>query len=152
MLPGLASPTHSAKVRDRIQEVWNAYLIAATQTTAFWKRLLDRSPFRLRIVQQVVKLLIRCAWIVTVVVATAASKPWEGIMQTKIVEDGFHYERATEATTTKREKTNAAIWMTPVYAKGRRRCTPVSGDRLGERGGAPRRSAVFERFAPREEK
>ena len=79
VLLGLASAEHGDRIRDYIQLVWIAYQVALRQTSAFWRKLLARSPFLHRIVEQVIRLLVSAVWLRSADVQRACSKPWEGI-------------------------------------------------------------------------
>lgn len=121
-LPGLfaalLSPEHGQTTLDKIRSYSEYWMEISVLTGAFWRRLQDRTPFRLVFVQQVVSLAKASNWRLTSPIVDVVRDAFSCVGATKVVEDAFQRERHAEChTSTNRRMAKSKMWMVPVEKK-----------------------------------
>lgn len=121
-LPGLfvalLCPEHGQATLDKIRQYYEYWLKISVLTGSFWKRVQERSPFRLVFVEQIVQLAKRRNWRMTGTLVEVVRDAFSCIGATKVVEDAWQRERHVECHKgTNRRMRRSRMWMTPVDKK-----------------------------------
>jgi len=117
-LCALLSDEAAPRVVEELRAQLAAWEVVKRQRSAFWRKVVARSPFGLVFVQQVVETLRKAEWEVSPEVRDLVRSAFNSLGQTKVVEDGFQKERHAEVQrNSNRRMSLSRMWLTPVDAK-----------------------------------
>jgi hypothetical protein len=94
----------------RLRALWESYAqLMAMPKTAFYRKLLDRSCFRLVVVRYMMELARQSGWQLTAAMKSLAHDIFLTVGQTKVIEDMFHFDRAANVSSSLPQ-----VWATPI--------------------------------------
>ena len=96
--PGFLLDLRGAEFMDRFRDTTKAWREARSQDDRFWKKLCDRSPMRLPLVEDVIAESERNGWKPTERLKQHIQQCFMGITQTKLIEDSFREARRSEVS------------------------------------------------------
>ena len=89
--------SNGQRIMDVMKSDWEAWKNANSKTGKFWTEVTKRSPLNMTFCIQVFTIAEQDGWLVTNRLRALIGEVFSGVLQSKVVEDGFREERTEES-------------------------------------------------------